>query len=77
MSGARHREQLYDFYSHLVQHFKTPIKCVDHAFIAHFNVGAVSNPKNNCDINKLFSLAETALKQAKDNIFDNSNMRKI
>ncbi|MFT6345760.1 MAG: diguanylate cyclase (GGDEF)-like protein [Paraglaciecola sp.] len=71
LSGAHHREQLYDFYSHLVQHFKTPIKCDDHAFIADFNVGAVSNPKNNCDINKLFSLAETALKQAKDNKFDN------
>jgi uncharacterized protein YozE (UPF0346 family) len=71
MSGEHHREQLYDFYSYLVQHFKIPIKCDDHAFIADFNVDVVSNPKNNCDINKLFSLAETDLKQAKDNIFDN------
>ena len=71
LSGAHHQNQLYDFYSYLVQHFKTPIKCEDHAFIADFNVGAASNPKNNSDINKLFSLAETALKQAKNNKFDN------
>lgn len=71
LSGAHHRDQLYEQYSYLVQHFKTPIQCDDHAFIADFNVGAASNPKNNSDINKLFSLAETALKQAKDNKFDN------
>lgn len=71
LSGTHQQKQLYDFYSHLVQHFKTPIQCDDHAFIADFNVGAASNPKNNSDINKFFSLAETALKQAKDNKFDN------
>jgi diguanylate cyclase (GGDEF)-like protein len=70
-SGAHQQKQLYDFYTHLVQHFKTPIQCDDHAFIADFNVGAASNPKNGNDINKFFSLAETALKQAKDNKFDN------
>jgi diguanylate cyclase (GGDEF)-like protein len=71
LSGTHQQKQLYNFYSHLVQHFKTPIQCDDHAFIADFNVGAASNPKNNSDINKFFSLAETALKQAKDNKFDN------
>ena len=71
LSGIHRQKQLHNFYSHLVQHFKTPIKCGDHAFIADFNVGAASNPKNNTDINKFFSLGETALKQAKDNKFDN------
>jgi diguanylate cyclase (GGDEF)-like protein len=70
-SGAHQAQQLQHFYSHLVQHFKTPIQCDDHAFIADFNVGAASNPKDNHDINKFFALAETALKQAKDNKFDN------
>jgi len=71
LSGAHQQKQLYDFYSHLVQHFKIPIQCDDHAFIADFNVGAASNPKNNSDINNFFSLAEIALKQAKGNKFDN------
>tara|TARA_R110002167_G_C12630958_1_gene647577 strand:+ start:104 stop:1411 length:1308 start_codon:yes stop_codon:yes gene_type:complete len=71
LSGGLQQNQLYDFYSHLIQHFKIPIQCNDHAFIADFNVGAASNPKNNSDINYFFSLAETALKQAKDNKFDN------
>jgi c-di-GMP phosphodiesterase len=71
LSGNHQQKHLHDFFSHLVQHFKIPIKCDDHAFIADFNVGAASNPKNNSDINHFFSLAETALKQAKDNKFDN------
>ena len=71
LSGAHQQQQLYDYYNHLVQHFKTPIQCDDHAFIADFNVGAASNPRDNSDINKFFSLAETALKQAKNNKFDN------
>lgn len=71
LSGTHQQKQLHDFYSHLIQHFKIPIQCNDHAFIADFNVGAATNPKNNSDINHFFSLAETALKQAKDNKFDN------
>jgi diguanylate cyclase (GGDEF)-like protein len=71
LSGALQQKQLYEFYSHLIHHFKIPIQCNDHAFIADFNVGAASNPKNNNDINHFFSLAETALRQAKDNKFDN------
>jgi diguanylate cyclase (GGDEF)-like protein len=69
--GYHQQKQLHDFYNHLVQHFKTPIKCDDHAFIADFNVGAASNPKSNSNINKFFLLAETALKQAKHNKFNN------
>lgn len=71
LSGTHQQKHLHEFYNHLVQHFKTPIQCDDHAFIADFNVGAASNPKDNSDINKFFSLAETALKQAKNNKFDN------
>jgi diguanylate cyclase (GGDEF)-like protein len=71
LSGTHQQKQLHEFYNHLVQHFKTPIQCDDHAFIADFNVGAASNPRDNSDINKFFSLAETALKQAKNNKFDN------
>lgn len=71
LSGLHQQNQLYDFYKHLVQHFKIPIQCDDHAFIADFNVGAATNPKNNLNINHFFSLAEMALKQAKDNKFDN------
>jgi diguanylate cyclase (GGDEF)-like protein len=71
LSGSHQQKQLHDFYSHLVQHFKLPIQCDDHAFIADFNVGAICNPTNNRDINHFFALAETALKQAKDNKFDN------
>jgi diguanylate cyclase (GGDEF)-like protein len=71
LAGSHQQKQLYGFYSHLVQHFITPIQCDDHAFIADFNVGVATNPKNNSDINKFFSLAEIALKQAKDNKFDN------
>lgn len=71
LSGSHQQNQLYDFYNHLVQHFKIPIQCDDHAFIADFNVGSASNPKNNTNINHFFSMAETALKQAKDNKFDN------
>ena len=71
LPGQHQQKAMHDFYEHLVEHFKTPIQCNDHAFIADFNVGAASNPKNNSDINKFFSLAETALKQAKGNKFDN------
>ena len=71
LTGVHKQKQLHDFYTHLVEHFKTPLQCDDHSFIADFNVGAASNPRNSSDINKFFLLAETALKQAKDNKFDN------
>jgi diguanylate cyclase (GGDEF)-like protein len=71
MSGSHHQNELFDFHNHLIEHFKTPLQCGDHAFIADFNVGAASNPNSNTNINAFFSLAETALKQAKGNKFDN------
>ena len=69
--GQHSHDQLHAFYCHLVEHFKTPISCEDHAFIADFNVGAASNPLKNHNVNSFFSLAESALKQAKSNKFDN------
>lgn len=72
---GHHREtQLNSFYTRLNEHFKAPIHIGDHAFIADFNVGAVSNPKDNCDVNKLFSGAESALKKAKSNRYDNFSL---
>lgn len=69
--GSHRDTQLNIFYTRLNEHFKVPIQIGDHAFIADFNVGAVSNPGNNQDVNKLFSRAEVALKQAKSNKYDN------
>ncbi|MGJ8681399.1 putative bifunctional diguanylate cyclase/phosphodiesterase [Paraglaciecola sp.] len=71
LSGNYSAEKLKRFYTHLVDHFKTPIQCNDHAFMVDFNVGVASNPDNNTNINSFFSLAEMALKQAKSNKFDN------
>ncbi|MFT4938586.1 MAG: diguanylate cyclase (GGDEF)-like protein [Paraglaciecola sp.] len=69
--GGHSRSQLRAHYNHLVEHFKTPIACHDHAFIADFNVGAVVNSDNNTDINSYFSRAESALKLAKESKFEN------
>lgn len=76
-SGVHRETQLNIFYTRLNEHFKTPIQIGDHAFIADFNVGAVSNPANNKDVNKLFSGAEVALKQAKGNKYDNFSIVSI
>jgi c-di-GMP phosphodiesterase len=75
--GQHSHEQLHHFYCYLVEHFKTPISCEDHAFIADFNVGAASNPNSNQNVNTFFSLAESALKQAKSNKFDNFQYAKV
>ncbi|MFT2090672.1 putative bifunctional diguanylate cyclase/phosphodiesterase [Paraglaciecola sp. 2405UD69-4] len=71
LPGIHHRRDLYQFYMHLIEHFKTPIHYGNHAFIVDFNVGATANPKENSNVNAFFSLAEIALKQAKSNKFDN------
>lgn len=71
ISGSHRCEQLNGFYDHLVEHFKTPIACRDHSFIADFNVGAVTNSANNSNFNTFFCHAESALKQAKENIYEN------
>ncbi|MFQ3236243.1 MAG: diguanylate cyclase (GGDEF)-like protein [Paraglaciecola sp.] len=69
--GKYSKTRLYSFYTHLVDHFKTPIACDDHSFIADFNVGVVSNQSKIVDVNHFFARAETALKQAKNNRFEN------
>jgi diguanylate cyclase (GGDEF)-like protein len=71
VSGKLSKTQLRRFYSHLIDHFKTPIQCADHAFMVDFNVGVATNPSNNKNINTFFSLAEMALRHAKSNKFDN------
>ncbi|WP_026374660.1 putative bifunctional diguanylate cyclase/phosphodiesterase [Aestuariibacter salexigens] len=69
--GRHTQRQLHHHYTHLIEHFKTPIFHADHAFIADFNVGAVTNTKRNHDTTLLISRAEAALKQAKENKYEN------
>ncbi|MDF2180025.1 bifunctional diguanylate cyclase/phosphodiesterase [Aliiglaciecola sp. CAU 1673] len=69
--GSHSETQLTDFYQHLVEHFKTPICIDEYAFMADFNVGAVANIVSNQDTSKLFSVAEAALKQAKESKYQN------
>lgn len=69
---GRHGErQLRHHYNYLVDHFKTPLSVEGHAFIADFNVGAVANLNENTDTIKLFTRGEAALKQAKENKYEN------
>lgn len=69
--GKHGERQLNHHYNHLVEHFKTPIYFDGHAFIADFNVGAVPNTPENTDTIKLLTRAEAALKQAKENKYEN------
>ncbi|MEC7632748.1 MAG: bifunctional diguanylate cyclase/phosphodiesterase [Pseudomonadota bacterium] len=58
-------------FERLVEHFKTPMHYDGTAFIADFNVGVVCSIKNDFDITSFVSRAETALKQAKENKYEN------
>ncbi|GAC13554.1 putative bifunctional diguanylate cyclase/phosphodiesterase [Aliiglaciecola lipolytica] len=69
--GRHGEKQLRYHFNHLVEHFKSPINFDGHAFIADFNVGAVANEPNNQDTIKLLAAAESALKQAKENKYEN------
>lgn len=69
--GRHGEKQLRHHYNYLVDHFKTPINFDGHAFIADFNVGAVANQAGNTDTIKLLTRAEAALKQAKENKYEN------
>ena len=71
IKGTHNEDQLRDFYMHLTEHFKTPIAVQDHSFIADFNVGAITNDRENSDTHLLFSRAESALKQAKESRYEN------
>lgn len=75
--GTHSDAQLRGFYSHLIEHFKAPIVFDDNAFVADFNVGAVANLPGNEDASRLFSGAEMALKQAKQNKYDNFQITRL
>ncbi|WP_339901382.1 bifunctional diguanylate cyclase/phosphodiesterase [Paraglaciecola polaris] len=69
--GKFSQVQLQRFYIHLIDHFKTPIAAGDHSFIADFNVGGVSSEESTVDASQFFTRVESALKQAKQNRYDN------
>lgn len=71
MPGGHSDYQLRNFYDHLIEHFKAPISVNGHSFVADFNVGAVSNTSGDTDVNRFFTRAEAALKQAKANKYEN------
>lgn len=71
IQGRHTAQQLQEYYNHLIEHFKAPITLDSHSFIADFNVGAVANSANNHNTHELFSRAEAALKQAKQNKYEN------
>ncbi|AWL12125.1 Diguanylate cyclase VdcA [Saliniradius amylolyticus] len=77
LPGTHSDLQLQKFYAHLTDHFKTPITFNEQAFVADFNVGAVANNQGNRDITKLFSGAESALKQAKADKYKNFHVVRI
>lgn len=64
---------LRKMFERLVEHFKTPMHYEDTAFIADFNVGVVCGSNNNqeFELTTFVSRAETALKQAKENKYEN------
>jgi len=55
----------------LVDHFKTPMQHQRHSFIADFNVGFVASSAQLFDLTTFVSRAEAALKQAKENKYEN------
>lgn len=68
VNAEKHMRKMFD---RLVEHFKTPMHHDGHAFIADFNVGVVSARQINGDITAFVSRGEAALKQAKENKYDN------
>lgn len=62
---------LRDMFERLVEHFKTPMYHDEHAFIADFNVGVVQGRCGEFEITAFVSRAEAALKQAKENKYEN------
>ncbi|MBF7072987.1 bifunctional diguanylate cyclase/phosphodiesterase [Glaciecola sp. MH2013] len=69
--GRYNEAQMYSRYQHLIEHFKTPLYTNDTAFIADFNVGVASHRDYTVSVTRLVSLAEAALKQAKNNQHQN------
>lgn len=69
--GKHSRTYMLNQYEFLIEHFKTPMHYEDHAFIADFNVGAVSMTSGVFDITRFVARAEAALKQAKESRHEN------
>ncbi|WP_100641763.1 putative bifunctional diguanylate cyclase/phosphodiesterase [Alteromonas facilis] len=69
--GHMSRNELMQKFEHLVEHFKTPIQRADHSFIADFNVGAAACKTQKFEITDFVARAEAALKQAKQNKYEN------
>ena len=63
--------ELMTKFEFLVEHFKTPIQYDDHSFIADFNVGAAVTDTASFSITDFVARAEAALKQAKQNKYEN------
>ncbi len=69
--GKHSRTYLHNQYQHIIEHFKTPLYHEDHAFIADFNVGAVTMSNGEFDLTRFVAKAEAALKHAKENNYEN------
>ena len=71
LPGVHSSVVLQHQFEFLVEHFKSPMYYDGHAFIADFNVGVVSKSQGEFDLTLFVSRAETALKQAKENKYEN------
>ncbi|MCU7553858.1 bifunctional diguanylate cyclase/phosphodiesterase [Alteromonas sp. ASW11-19] len=71
LPGKHTPAQLQARFEHLVEHFKTPMHYDNHAFIADFNVGVATTPVEGFSLTRFVSRAEAALKQAKENKYEN------
>lgn len=69
--GKHSQLQMQLMFERLVEHFKTPMHYENNAFIADFNVGVVSGSCSKINITAFVSRAEAALKQAKENKYQN------
>nr|WP_100658457.1 bifunctional diguanylate cyclase/phosphodiesterase [Alteromonas flava] len=70
-AGQLSETELLRKFEHLVEHFKTPIQRADHSFIADFNVGSTASKTGKFKITDFVARAEAALKQAKQNKYQN------
>jgi diguanylate cyclase (GGDEF)-like protein len=69
--GKHSEAAMQAMFHHLIDHFKTPLYTNETAFIADFNVGIASRTRESVSTTKLISLAESALKLAKNNKHQN------
>ncbi|WP_218353499.1 putative bifunctional diguanylate cyclase/phosphodiesterase [Alteromonas lipotrueiana] len=73
-SGKAEKSLMLKRVERLTEHFKAPMHHENHAFIADFNAGAVSAAREGFQLNSFISRAEAALKQAKENRYENFYM---